>query len=205
MDRRVEVEPDDAALDADDAAPPPVARGEAGGLEHALVVRELQQVALVLARLGVLRHRMFEPGRRQVRGARALAGLEREVMRDVGGAVPAVARLDQEIGPPDAAADLVDRQARAEDQGRAGSHRFDGGLLAVHRDGIRVGGEEDGDDVGLEGDAAIHQAAREGRLGERFSRAQDVVLRAHGAVLGDVAALGRDGGDVVAGSHRRTV
>jgi AcrR family transcriptional regulator len=66
-DRRVEVVPNDAALDADDPAVASVRGGEAGGLEHPLVVRELEQVVSAFARGEcVVVGRVLEGGQREL-------------------------------------------------------------------------------------------------------------------------------------------
>jgi hypothetical protein len=116
---------------------------------------------------------------------------------DIHSTVTAVGRRDEDVGPSHAAAHMVRGQPPSEDQRRCAFHRLERCCLCVRSvfgDNHSVGMERNqvGEDFRLEGVAALEQSLPEWVRWDRLCRLERVVLRADGALLGDVSALERD-------------
>ena len=136
-----------------------------------------------------------------------LRDIQRHVPLDVDRVEAAGRTPYQEIGLPDTPPSLV-AQPAVENEGHTAPHRSEGGLLgrrasALDDDRLGLGGQQLGDDLGLEGVALIEQPLLERVRFGRGAGHEDVVLGPHRALLGHVAALQRHRAHVVARGHGR--
>ena len=211
-DGRVQVVPGDAAIDADDAAHPAARCGHAGGLQHPLVVGQLQQVVAALAggrawiRLRCLPDQAVQ--RRTHRGQPAGTGVQAAVMLDIHRPVTgASGRGDQEVRLPHPAPRRIGGQPAANDHRRPRPHRRKrrrlplGPVRAGDHVRARVQRHQPRDHLALELAAAREPSLHQPRDRQRVARPDDVPLSAHRALLGHVPALRRHGRHVVPVDH----
>ena len=210
-DRRVQVVPGDDAVDADDAAVPPIGRGHATGLQHPLVVGKLQQVVPAFAsrrirgEFGRLPGRPVQTGTE--RGQASVVSVQAAMVFDVHRPVPGPRRGHQEIGFADPAALRVGRQPSAHDDRRPSLHRGGRRRLAFlpvrlgDHAGIRVQRYQLRDSLGLEPAARREAPLKHPRDRQRIARPDQLPLRPHRALLGQVTALWRHLRHLVARPH----
>ena len=135
-ERRIQVVPGDDAVDADDAAQAAVTGRHPGPFQHALIVRQLEQVLPADARRRTRDWRRRRPAqmvqRRAVGRRQARIGVEATVVLDVHRPVAGLAvRRYQQVRFADPAADQIGGQAAAQDERDGRLHRGQGGCLPV--------------------------------------------------------------------------
>jgi hypothetical protein len=120
------------------------------------------------------------------------------VVLDVNGAVPAAASDNKHVRPPDTSTFGVDGKGRTKQHG----HVFDGDgrqLLAgcfIDHAGGYAEALKLGNGAFLKGDALIESPLDFRSYLPRGDRAEDVILRPHGASAGDIPTLRWDPGQV---------
>ena len=194
--RRRQVVPDDHALGAADAGGEAAGRADAGRVEQRSIVRQLHEVAEVLARVVLgIHHGGIEERRRDVgdeRRTRPLLAdaLERLVRLDLDRQI-ALTVPHEQVGLTDPVRLVVDREPTAGDDPGPGLH----GLHGLPLPGVEVLGldddralhtvEEEGEGVVLVLVAGPVEHLEEGRVGQRLTGLQHVELDALGAGLGE--------------------
>ena len=209
-------------------------RREAGRLQYAPVVRELEEVVRMLPgpfliRSGCIRRRRRVEWRTLRGTERTLRRrLERQVILHVDGhigpRVPAdgsVLDADEDVGLAHAPSDVVVRQLPGEDQRDPAVHRVERRvdeitLVRVEHERGPVQDAQLGKDVCLEEPAGLEATLQSFRIRDLVRNVGWVVTEMgdHRALLGDIPALMRDGGHIApqvtqaldaARAHRSTV
>lgn len=202
--RFIEVEPDDSSLGSEDPTPTASFGGEPYRLQDALVVRELQQIVEpTSSREQLIAHRILKRWavERGCQDGDTGAGrgyrLKHKMVLDVNGAVSATAGDNKHVRTANASTCGVDRKGRPKQH----AHVFDGDSRQLFTGFVdHTGGYAEalklGDSALLKGDALIEAPLDLRSNRSRGHRAEDVVLRPHGASSGDIAALWRHPGQI---------
>ena len=214
-DRRIQVVPGDDAVEADDAAEPAVGRCHPAGLEHPLVVRELQQVVPAFTGRRIPDQFRRLPGqpvqRRAVRGQATGIRVQTAMMLDVHRPVSGALGRHQDVGLADPAPGLIRWQPATDDHRRPVPHRGSGRRRPLasghtgHHAGTGVLRQQFRDYLGLEPPARLEPALEHRRHRQRVARPEQVPLRPDRALLGHVTALRRHHGHVVMRGHSTIV